>query len=192
MNLHCPIEFNEATHYYVIMHRTSFATMNCSLARSLEVIGDWWTPLIVRDLFLGVTRFDDLVEDLGISRNLLASRLKALVANGLVERRRYEERPPRYDHVLTEAGRDLVPPLMALTAWGDRWVPPRGGKPPVYVHRKCGQEFEPEVRCPYCGDKVFAADVLARPGPGGRIARGTKVLGRRLSEAAAASGRPKT
>jgi DNA-binding HxlR family transcriptional regulator len=100
------------------MRRTSFAGIHCSLARSLEVIGDWWTPLILRDLYLGVTRFDDLVLDLGISRNLLASRLRALVANGLVERRRYQEHPPRFDHVLSEAGRELVPVLLALTDCG--------------------------------------------------------------------------
>lgn len=169
------------------MRRTSFASMNCSLARSLEVIGDWWTPLIVRDLALGVTRFDDLVEDLGVSRNLLASRLKALVESGLVERRRYEEHPPRYEHVLTEKGRGLVPPLIALTAWGDRWVTPRGGSPMLFVHRTCGHEFQPEVHCPHCGEKVCAEDVIAKAGPGGRATRGTKVIARRLAEAAAAA-----
>src|SRR5215813_1874676 len=99
------------------MRRTSFAGMHCSMARSLEVMGDWWTPLILRDLHLGLSRFDELAEDLAISRNLLTTRLAALVKHGIVERRRYSEHPPRDAYVLTAAGRDLVPVLMALTAW---------------------------------------------------------------------------
>src|SRR5215475_13245553 len=95
------------------MKRTSFARMHCSLARSLELIGDWWSPLIVRDLFLGVVRFDDLVEDLGISRNLLTRRLKALVDGGVVERNAYQLRPTRYEYRLTAAGRELVSVMLA-------------------------------------------------------------------------------
>src|SRR3981189_3376004 len=104
------------------MRQTSFSTMHCSMARSLEVVGDWWTPLILRDLYLGLKRFDELAEDLEISRNLLSPRLKALVDNGLAERRPYQQHPPRDEYALTESGRDLVPVLMGLTAWGDRWV----------------------------------------------------------------------
>ena len=166
------------------MRRTSFASMQCSLARSLEVIGDWWTPLIIRSLFLGVTRFDDLIEDLGVSRNLLTSRLKALVEHGLIERRRYQDHPPRHDHVLTKAGRELVPPLIALTAWGDRWATPRGGSPLLFEHRGCGHQFVPQLRCSHCGEAVGPDDVIARPGPGGRAVRGTRVVARRLLEAA--------
>lgn len=173
------------------MRRTSFSGIHCSLARSLEIIGDWWTPLIVRDLFLGVTRFDDLIEDLGVSRNLLTSRLKALTTHGLIERRRYQDNPPRYDHVLTEAGRELVPPLAALTAWGDRWATPRGGAPILFEHRTCGKMFRPEVRCPHCGEAVHAHDLIAHPGPGGKAARGTRVIARLLSETAKA-GRSKS
>ena len=162
------------------MHRTSFAAMSCSLARSLELIGDWWTPLIIRDLFLGITRFDDLVEDLGVSRNLLTARLKKLVAQGLVARRRYQDHPPRYDHVLTEMGRGLVPPLLALTAWGDRWVPPGGGSPMLFTHRQCGKEFSPSVCCPHCGEIVGVDDVVVGPGPGGKAGPGTRVVARLL------------
>src|SRR5215475_1245250 len=120
------------------MERTSFAAMHCSLARSLEQIGDWWSPLIVRDLYLGVSRFDDLVTDLGISRNLLTRRLRALIANGIIARRIYQPRPRRYDYALTEKGRDLVPAILALTAWGDKWVRPREGSPILFVHAPCG------------------------------------------------------
>jgi DNA-binding HxlR family transcriptional regulator len=98
------------------MKRTSFARMHCSLARGLDLIGDWWSPLIVRDLFLDVVRFDDLVDDLGISRNLLTRRLNALMRSGIVARRAYQRRPKRYEYRLTEAGRDLVPAILALTA----------------------------------------------------------------------------
>jgi DNA-binding HxlR family transcriptional regulator len=178
-----PIAFNDATHYVVIMQRTSFAAMSCSLARTLELIGDWWTPLIIRDLFLGITRFDDLVEDLGVSRNLLAARLKKLVAQGLVERRQYQDNPPRHDHVLTAMGRALVPPLLALTAWGDRWVPLKGGRPMTFTHRKCGKEFAASVCCSECGEIIDVKDVAVGPGPGGKAGQGTQVIARLFQEA---------
>jgi len=162
------------------MQRTSFAKMHCSLARGLELIGDWWSPLIVRDLFLGVVRFDDLVEDLGISRNLLTRRLKSLTARGIVGRRAYRQSPRRYEYRLTEAGRDLVPAILALTAWGDRWARPKEGSPILFVHRTCGQRFRPEVTCSACGEAIDSDTVAAVGGPGGAMKRGTKVLARRL------------
>jgi DNA-binding HxlR family transcriptional regulator len=163
------------------MKRTSFAGIHCSLARTLEIMGDWWTPLIVRDLFLGVTRFDDLIEDLGVSRNLLATRLKLLEGHGLIERRPYQDNPVRYEYALTEAGCDLVPSLTALTAWGDRWASPPGGPPALFEHRTCGKMFRPEVRCPHCGDLVRAQDTVVHRGPGSKAARGTRVVARLLS-----------
>src|SRR2546426_3516868 len=129
------------------MYRTSFAGMHCSLARSLEVMGDWWTPLILRDLYFGLGRFADIAEDLGVSKNLLSTRLVALVERGLVERQRYSEHPPRDRYVLTTAGRELVPVLMALTTWGDRWVGPREGPPVQFEHRACGKIVKPQVVC---------------------------------------------
>ena len=162
------------------MQRTSFAGMRCSLARGLELIGDWWSPLIIRDLFLDVARFDELVEDLGISRNLLTSRLNALVSNGIVERKAYQRRPTRYKYGLTEAGRDLVPAILALTAWGDRWAQPKEGSPILFVHNTCGHQFQPQVTCSECGDVIRADTVTATPGPGGAARPGTRVLARRL------------
>lgn len=162
------------------MERTSFAEMRCSLARALELIGDWWSPLIIRDLFLEVSRFDELVEDLGISRNLLTRRLNALVAKGIVERSAYQLRPPRYEYRLSEAGRDLVPAILALTAWGDRWARPAQGSPILFVHTACGQRFEPRVTCSACGEPIGADAVKALPGPGGAAKPGTKVVARRL------------
>jgi DNA-binding HxlR family transcriptional regulator len=158
------------------VRQTSFASMQCSIAQSLEVIGDWWTPLIIRDLYHGVERFDDLVEDLGISRNLLASRLAHLVEHGVIERRRYAEHPPRDNYVLTESGRSLMPVLMALSAWGDRWATPDGGPPLVYEHHRCGNRFTPTVSCDACGEPVRYGEFDTLPGPGGRAAPGTRLL----------------
>lgn len=162
------------------MERTSFAGMRCSLARGLDRIGDWWSPLIIRDLYLGVTRFDDLVEDLGISRNLLARRLKALAANGMIARKAYQRRPLRYEYRLTEAGRDLIPALLALTAWGDRWAAAKEGSPMLHEHAACGCRFTPQVTCSACGEPIDAGSVMATRGPGGAAKAGTKVLARRL------------
>jgi DNA-binding HxlR family transcriptional regulator len=162
------------------MERTSFADMRCSLARGLEMIGDWWSPLIIRDLFLNVTRFDELIEDLGISRNLLTMRLKSLAENGIIERVAYRQRPIRYEYRLTERGRDLVPPILALTAWGDRWARPKEGSPILFVHKCCGHKFLPRVTCSACGEAISAAAVKAVPGPGGAAKRGTKLVAQRL------------
>jgi DNA-binding HxlR family transcriptional regulator len=162
------------------MKRTSFARMHCSLARGLDLIGDWWSPLIVRDLYLDVARFDDLVEDLGISRNLLTRRLNALANNGIVERRAYQRRPRRYEYRLTEAGRDLVPAILALTAWGDRWARPKEGSPMSFVHKACGHQFQPQVTCSACGEVITPEAVKTVGGPGGAMKTGTKVLARRL------------
>jgi DNA-binding HxlR family transcriptional regulator len=162
------------------MQRTSFAKMHCSLARGLDLIGDWWSPLIVRDLYLGLTRFDELIEDLGISRNLLTRRLKTLVRSGIIERKVYRRKPIRYAYGLTNAGRDLVPAILALTAWGDRWARPKEGSPMLFVHRGCGHRFQPQVTCSACGEVITDDAVKTLGGPGGAMKPGTKVLARRL------------
>ncbi|RDS83514.1 transcriptional regulator [Dyella monticola] len=102
------------------MQRTSFSDMRCPVARSLERVGEWWSILILRDAFLGITRFDDLQASLGIAPNMLTRRLRALVEAGMLERRRYSDKPPRYEYVLTPRGRDFRPVLVALMAWGNR------------------------------------------------------------------------
>lgn len=151
------------------------------MARSLEVVGDWWTPLIIRDLYLGLSRFEELASDLEISRNLLSTRLNALVENGIVERRPYSEHPPRDEYSLTEAGRDLVPVLIALTAWGDRWFAPKQGPPVRFRHRDCGEVFVPQVHCSRCNEPVTASNVDVLPGPGGRAGPGTRLVAERLA-----------
>jgi DNA-binding HxlR family transcriptional regulator len=108
------------------MRRKSFGNMQCPIARSLERVGEWWSILILRDASLGLTRFDEFQESLGIAPNILTRRLKALVETGLLERRRYSERPPRDEYVLTEAGRDFRPVLWAMLAWGNKHFAPEG------------------------------------------------------------------
>jgi DNA-binding HxlR family transcriptional regulator len=142
-------------------------------------MGDWWTPLILRDLHLGIDRFDDLVTDLGISRNLLTTRLAGLVEHGLVSRVRYEDHPPRHRYVLEQAGLELVPILAALTAWGDRWRVPEGGPPVLFGHEE--HACVPEVACSTCGAPLTSANLEIRPGPGGRKAPGTLVAAERVA-----------
>jgi DNA-binding HxlR family transcriptional regulator len=148
------------------MQRTSFRDMQCSVAQCLEVVGEWWSLLIVRDAFLGVTRFDDFAARLGISRNVLNERLNHLVEAGVLDRVAYSEHPPRYDYRLSDKGRDLWPVLTAMRQWGDRWEAP-GGPPVELVHRGCGHVASMVPTCSACGEPVTARDVRAVAGPGG-------------------------
>src|SRR5512140_1508372 len=120
------------------MRRTSFAEMNCSVARTLEVIGEWWSMLVVREAFNGVRRFDDFQAHLGIARNVLATRLQSLVEHGILERRLYQDRPERYEYRLTEKGRDLYPVLITMMRWGDKWEAGAEGPPVRLTHEPCG------------------------------------------------------
>jgi DNA-binding HxlR family transcriptional regulator len=148
------------------VERKSFADMHCSVAQCLEVVGEWWSMLIVRDVFLGVTRFDDFQERLGISRNILNQRLTHLVESGVLEKVRYSDHPPRHDYRLTDKGRDLWPVLTALRQWGDRYAAPEG--PPLEVtHKACGHVADAVMVCSACGERLEARNVRASPGPGG-------------------------
>ena len=160
------------------MRQTSFAEFHCSLARSLDVMGDWWTPLIIRDLFMGLSRFEDIAISLGISRNLLSSRLNDLVDKGVVERLPYSEHPARHLYQLTRAGRELVPILTALIEWGDRWTNPPGGPPVILRHKKCGHHTKPYVACSHCGERIGQEDLEVFRGPGSRQGPGTMLSDR--------------
>jgi DNA-binding HxlR family transcriptional regulator len=162
------------------MKRASFADMNCSVAQALEVVGEWWTLLIVRDAFLGVSRFEDFHQRLGISRNILADRLDGLVDHGVMERRAYSEHPLRHDYVLTGKGRDLWRVVAALRQWGDRWVTGRGREPVVTVHDGCGKRTVPEAHCSKCGERLKGGDLHHRPGPGATVADFVPAGGRPL------------
>jgi DNA-binding HxlR family transcriptional regulator len=124
------------------MQRTSFGSMPCPIARSLENVGEWWSILILRDAFQGLTQFDQFQKSLGIAPNMLTRRLNALVENGLLERRLYNERPPRHEYVLTERGRDFRPVLWALLTWGNKHFFPEGPNV-VVVDAETGTPADP-------------------------------------------------
>jgi DNA-binding HxlR family transcriptional regulator len=149
------------------VERKSFADMDCSVAQCLEVVGEWWSMLIVRDLFLGVTRFDDFQRRLGISRNILQQRLARLVEFGVLTKVPYSEHPPRHDYRLTDKGRDLWPVLTTMRQWGDRYAAPAG--PPMEVtHTACGSASKAHLVCGSCGERLGPRDVVARPRRGHR------------------------
>jgi DNA-binding HxlR family transcriptional regulator len=147
------------------MERKSFSDMHCSLAQCLEVVGEWWTLLIVRDAFFGVSRFDEFQERLGISRNVLGQRLARLVEAGVLTKVPYSEHPPRFDYRLTDKGNDLWPVVTAMRQWGDKYAAP-DGQPLQLIHDSCGQVSEPQMACSACGEPIGPQDVKAIPGPG--------------------------
>jgi DNA-binding HxlR family transcriptional regulator len=140
--------------------------MACSIARTLEIAGEPWSPLILRDVWVGITRFDDLQRELGISRKVLAERLKWLVAHEMLEQTVYCERPRRYEYVLTEKGMQFCDVLLAITTWGDRWTAEEVGPPVLIRHHHCGQLTHAEISCASCGHPLHAGEVDIRPGPG--------------------------
>jgi DNA-binding HxlR family transcriptional regulator len=148
------------------VQRTSFKDMNCSIAQCLEIVGEWWSMLIVRDAFLGVTRFDDFQGRLGISRNVLNQRLARLVAEGIFDKVPYQEHPPRHDYRLTAKGRDLWLVLTAMRQWGDRWAPGAGGPAVELLHRSCGERTTLAATCTACGEAAHPRDLASVPGPG--------------------------
>lgn len=137
----------------------------CSIATTLDVIGDRWSLLILRDVFRGARRFSEIQTDLGIAKNLLSDRLSNLVGHGVLERIPYQDRPVRYEYRLTPKGADLSTALIALMGWGDRWYA-TGGAPTVLVHERCGEPLEQVVRCPNCEETVSPGAIRSRPGPG--------------------------
>jgi DNA-binding HxlR family transcriptional regulator len=139
-------------------------TRDCSIQRTLDLVGDRWTLLILRDVFRGVRRFSRIQADLGIARNLLTDRLAALVEAGVLERVPYQQRPLRHEYRLSEKGRDLSGALIALMQWGDRWTTDR--PPTVLVHDECGTPLEQFPACPACHQPVTPDHIRSRPGPG--------------------------
>lgn len=148
------------------MKLTSLADWNCSIAKTLDVVGEWWTLLILRDAFGGTRRFDDFQASLGLARSVLTARLEKLTDNGILERRAYTQHPPRYEYHLTEKGRALFSVTTALMAWGDQWAPTPGGPPVLLVHDTCGNITAPVLTCPHCHTEVTAANTHGQPGPG--------------------------
>jgi DNA-binding HxlR family transcriptional regulator len=133
----------------------------CSIARSLEIVGERWTLLVLRDAFLGVRRFEDFQRSLGIARNVLTERLGRLVDEGVLERRRYQERPERFEYRLTAKGVELWPVMVHLLQWGDRHYAEDAGPPMVLTHRDCGGAVGERLDCAKCGAALGARDVVA-------------------------------
>jgi len=138
----------------------------CSIARSLEVIGERWTLLILRDALVGLTRFEEFQEKLGIASNVLTNRLKLLCDEAVLERISDETRPGRPKYVLTEKGRELAPALIVLMKWGDRHYPTPGGPPRLTLHSVCGGNVGADFICDRCRQTVGRGEIELPPGPG--------------------------
>ena len=143
------------------MQRKSFSDMQCPIARGLEHVGEWWSILILRDAFRGLTRFDEFSDSLGIAPNMLTRRLTALVEAGLMQRQRYSERPPRDEYVLTQRGKDFRPVLLAMLAFGNKHFPPDDRTIQI-INTTTGQPVEPILVDPATG--------LCVDGPGYQVA----------------------
>jgi len=144
----------------------TYESQICSVAGSLELIGERWTLLIVRDAFMGARRFEDFQRRTGVARNILSARLKLLVDEGILAKVPYQERPVRYEYRLSDKGLDLWPVIVALVQWGDRYIYP-GRAPVLLVHRNCGGAVSDRRMCETCGAKLGPRDVQARRGAGG-------------------------
>ena len=148
--------------------RTDLSEMNCSMARALDVVGEWWSLLVVREVFFGRRNFTQMHETLGVARNILADRLATLVAHGVLERRPDPHDGRRSDYHLTEKGRDLLPVLVVLMQWGDRWADDGKGAPIVLTDRDSGEAIEPVLVDRHSGLPLDLGTARARPGPGFR------------------------
>ena len=164
------------------MLKNDYVDQNCSIARTLELVGERWTILVLRDVFLGRRRFDQIQRSLGVARNVLAARLDRLVAEGILEKVPYQERPLRHEYRLTSKGLDLWPVTVELLRWGDRYAAPAAGPPIVLRHKGCGGELGEHRICTRCGELLEVGDVRAEPGPGAGARAGRR----------RGSGRPQT
>lgn len=167
------------------MKRTPFSEWPCSVARTVDLIGDWWTPLVLREAYYGVRRFEEFQRNLDIGRNILTQRLNRLVEEGMFERVPYHERPLRHEYVLTPKGSDFFPVLSAMSVWGDRWLDWPDGPPVIMVHRTCGHRTHAEVVCAHCREKLELRDARVLLGPGFPPARRAAAMatGRFLDQA---------
>lgn len=132
----------------------------------MDLLGDWWTPLVMREAFYGVRRFEDFQQQLGIARNTLSNRLRRLVDEGLLEKRPYQVEPTWYEYVLTEKGADFWSVLLAISSWGDRWLADESGPPVLVRHTACGHDTQVKVVCEHCEQPVPIEESRLRMGPG--------------------------
>lgn len=139
---------------------------HCSVARTVSVIGDRWTLLVLRDCFLGMRRFEDFQQRLKISRPMLADRLGKLVQVGVLKKVAYQEAPTRFEYRLTPKGVDLHPIIMSIVHWGDIHMTSKDGRPLLHRHTSCGHLFDPVIVCSECSAEIRAKDVMVEKGPG--------------------------
>jgi DNA-binding HxlR family transcriptional regulator len=165
------------------MKWNSLEDEQCSVARTVAVIGDRWTLLVLRDCFLRVRRFEDFQARLEVTRHVLADRLRKLVRCGVLRRVLYQSRPKRYEYILTQKGLDLYPIMMAIVHWGDVHMVDERGRPLLHKHKLCGETFDPVMTCSECGEPLSPKEVQVHVGPGAK--KGT-VLPMRASAFAAA------
>ena len=164
---------NQATH--VSMKWSEVGSQACSVARTLSVIGDRWTPLVLREAFRGATRFEEFLEGVGASRAIVTERLAKLVEDGVLSREPYQDNPPRHTYTLTPKGRDLLPVLLTLQEWGDRWLDDGDGPPFTLVHSACGKRTHARLHCTQCDEPLgFAVRSLPRPGSWARDRKRTR------------------
>jgi DNA-binding HxlR family transcriptional regulator len=145
--------------------KPNFAGLSCSIARALDLVGERWTLLILRDAFLGVRRFDAFQTNLGVATNVLTARLKRMTEAGLLERRPYQQRPPRYEYLVTQKARDLRPVLIGLLQFGDRYLAGPDGPPRVLIHETCGHRTNPTLVCSHCEQVLRNGEIHAIDGP---------------------------
>lgn len=152
--------------------RDSYSAENCSVKRALDIVGEKWTLLVLREAFYGARRFEQFQAHVGCARNLLSERLNTLVESGVMRRVPYREpgQRERHEYRLTDKGLDLQPAIIALMQWGDRWEADPDGPPVEIIHRDCGYPVELVMRCTHDGVPVTARDLRPSPGPGARLA----------------------
>lgn len=144
---------------------SDYPGQECSIARALEVVGERWTLLILRDVFVGHRRFDEFIDTVGVTRTVLTNRLRKLVAHGVLERRRYQQRPDRYEYLPTAKALQLAPVIAQLMRWGDEHYAHPAGPPRRLLHHGCRGEVEVSCRCKGCGAEVDASDIETELNP---------------------------
>lgn len=150
------------------MKRTDLSDLPCSVARTSNLLGDWWTPLVLRESFYGARRFDEFAERLGIGRNVLTQRLNRLTEQGILKKRQYQDRPARYEYRLTDKGRELFGVLAAMIRWGDDWLAGPAGPPIELVDKGTGERIKPLVVDEKTRKPIDPRNITVRPGPGFR------------------------
>ncbi len=162
----------------------------CSVARTLSVVGDRWTLMILRDCFMKVRRFDDFQARLGIGRPILSDRLQKLVDSFVLTKLAYQTKPLRYEYRLTQKGLDLHPVIMAIVHWGDTHMVGKKGRPVLHRHTACGHPFDPVLVCSHCSGALSPREVVIEPGPGAASGSGAGALAERKTSPRLAAERP--